>query len=149
MPTILEHVRQAGANDAFERQAAAGKPFVLSRPMKASDLARVLLLDGSRLRIDMGTGVVWVVDEKGVLPKIKGLEKELIDEMASLHREDADEAEERDKPELADKWRAVIQDFRKKAKVDIKQVTSPKTKKKGWKITLTPTVDQVRKKVGG
>lgn len=130
------------------RAVVGGSPFVLPRAMDARKLAHILVWDGPKLRIDPKTGVIWVVDEKGFLPKVKGLDKALIQQLEWLHGEEQAMAEEADERDRSDRWRKAIDDFRKRAKVQVKPVTSPKSGKKGYKITITPTIDETRRKAG-
>lgn len=136
------------------RAVLGGKPFEVpvkpSIKLDARALARMLVWDGHKLRIDPKTGVIWVVDPADHLGKAKaGLDKALIQQLEWLHGEEQANAEESEDTVQSDRWRKAIDDFRKRARVEIKPVTSPSSGKKGYKITITPTIDETRRKAGG
>lgn len=130
------------------RAVLGGRPLELARPLDARHLSHALVWDGNRLRIDRKTGTIWVVDPSDQVGKAKGLDKALIQELVWLHSEEESMATEADDTVMADRWRKAIDDFKKRAKVEIKSVTSPKSGKKGYKITITPTIEETLRKVG-
>ena len=97
---------------------------------------------------DWKTGVGWMVDEKQHLKaSVAKVERALVHRVSDEYGERSMYASEEGNFKEESALRKASEEYRTKAKATLTSVTSPKTKKMGWKVTLVPPPVWVEQRV--